>query len=307
VSEPATIPTGERLAALRRGREAELILQFCDGKILGEVEMAEVSHILPPEVLANPPEPELRRTADEYAAELGTSRRTVFRWLELGRKNKDHCPLGDPALMLGWWSRNMQHKVPAYLSEWVSRTRSTVPGAVAPSAGKIPSGAGAAEAKGKTPPADRAAIDIESLAGHGLERAVHMLRQNVEACARLLAAAYNSANDQNLAHLQSRYDDSVEQLRKTEQSLIALQKARGDLAPRSEFRSDLVNLLLGVRGMMRRSADNLCAAFAHDLSPELLGKLRAALTAESQRYEKQFRTARFWQETPDGKVEIPAA
>lgn len=270
--------------------------------------MAEIVHVLPSEVLANPPEPELKRPADEYAAELGTSRRTVFRWLELGRKNRDHCPLHDPALMLGWWARNMTHKTPDYLAQWVSRTKSapavTVPGA----AGKSPAGSGAAAgAKSQGEQPDRAAIDMKGLAGHGLDHAVVILRQNVEATARLMSGAFSDPNDQNLAHYQSRFEDAVEQLRKAEQSQIALQKARGDLAPRSEFRSDLVNLLLGLRGMMRRSADNLCAAFAHDLPPEQLGKLRAALLAEAQRYEKQFRTARFWQEVPDGKIEIPAA
>lgn len=309
MSDSAPIPSAEHLVELRRAREVELILSFCDGNLLGTPEMAEIGHILPPAVLANPPPPDLAASVDDYAAAIGTSRRTVFRWLDLGRKARDHCPLDDPAAMLGWWSRNMHHKVPDYLSAWVARSGSTpvrtvalAPRNILPGAGAP---AGAPEPRAAQP--DRLPIDLKQLGGQGLEHSVLILKQIVEANGQLLATAFADPNDQSLAHYQSRYEKSVEMLRRADQSLLALQKARGDLAPRSEYRSDLVNLLVGLRGMFRRRADNICAALAHTLSPDQLGTVRALLAAEAARDEKQLRTSRFWIETSSGEIQLPAA
>lgn len=305
--DSAARPTDEHLAAMRRAREAELIVRFCEGKVLAAVEMAEIGHILPVEVMANPPAHVLVKPAQAYAAELGTTHRTIYRWLDIGRKNRDPVPLDEPAQMLGWWARNMSHKVPDYLNDWVSRVRSTVIATVQGASNVASAGAGAAGEKGRAAQPDRAAIDMTSLAGHGLEAAVQVLRQNVEATSKLLATAFNDPNDQRLAHNQSRFEAAVDQLRKAEGSLLALHKSRGDLAPRSEFRSDLVTLMIGLRGMCRRRADNICSLMADKLLPEQLGTLRAALVAEGQRDEKLLRTSRFWQVGPDGELKLPAA
>jgi hypothetical protein len=200
----------------------------------------------------------------------------------------------------------MSHKPPSYLTEWIGAAKPaplvTVPGA----SNSLPTGKGAAES-GKTGQPDRAAIDMRMLAGHGLEAAVQILRQNVEATANMLADAMKDPNDQKLSHYQSRFEEATEQLRKGENSLLALQKARGDLAPRSEFRSDLVTIMLALRGMIRRRADNVCATLANTLTPEQLGLVRAALVAEADRDEKQLRTAKFWVVAPDGTLHLPAA
>lgn len=309
MSDSASIPTPEYLAELKRSREAELLLRFCDGIVLGDAEMSEVAHILPPAVMANPPAPTLAREASAYAADMDTNKRTIYRWLELGRRNRDACPLDRPAEMLNWWARNMSHRAPTYLEDFVARGK-TLPVATISAATKFnPQGAGSPAA---APPAPkdqplRAAIDMKELGGHGLESGVQILRQNVEALASLLATAYNDPNDERLSQYQSRFEKAVDQLRKAEQSLLALQRARGDLAPRSEFRSDLVNLMLALRGMMRRRADNVCAVLAKALTAEHLGMVRAAVIAESARDDKLLRTARLWQEMPNGEIQLPAA
>jgi hypothetical protein len=259
---------------------------------------------LPAEVLANPPDPVLAKSADQYASDLKTDRRTIYRWLALGRTNKDPVPLDEPAKMLAWWARNMKHRVPEYLNDWVSRTKPTVAGTVPAASNHSSAGAGA------PPPAaqpDRVAIDLGKLTGHGLEAAVLILRQNVEATAKLLSAALNDPNDQRLAHYQSRFEEAVEQLRKAEGSLLTLQKARGDLAPRSEFRSDLHTLITGLRGMMRRRADNICATLSRHLSLEQIALVRAAVVAQGASEEQLLRTSRHWQVTPAGELQFPAA
>lgn len=269
--------------------------------------MAEIAHILPAAVLANPPEPVLTRAVEDYAKEIGTTKRTIYRWRDIARAAKDPVPLDDPAKMRAWWSRNMTHKIPDYLNDWVSRAKSTPPVTVPGATNISPAGTGAGGGRQEGEQPDRSAIDIGSMKGHGLERAVVVLKQNVEACSQLLSEAYKDPNDQRLSQYQRRFEDAVEQLRKAENSLIALQKARGDLAPRTEFRSDLVTIALGLRGMLRRRADNICSLMSGHLTPEQLGHLRAALIAEGQRDEKLLRTSRFWTVAPDGTLELPAA
>lgn len=265
--------------------------------------MAEIGHILPAEALANPPIPEPAKDVATYAAELKTTKRTIYRWLELGRTNKDAVPLDDPALMLAWWTRNMTHKVPDYLADWVARSKSAT--AAASSSAPAATAGSSAHEQGGQP--DRVAIDMGKLTGHGLEAAVLILRQNVEATAKLLSDSLKDPNDQRLAHNQKRFEDAVEQLRKAESSLLALQKARGDLAPRSEFRADLYTLVTGLRGMMRRRADNICSTMSAHLTPEQLGHLRAALVAQGADEEKLLRTSRHWQVNTAGELQLPAA
>jgi hypothetical protein len=48
-----------------------------------------------------------------YAARYGSAERSVKRWVSLGKKNGDPCPLDDPAGVRDWWGRNMKHRVPA--------------------------------------------------------------------------------------------------------------------------------------------------------------------------------------------------
>lgn len=43
--------------------------------------------------------------------------RTMYRWIEKGEKNGEPCPLGEPAKMPGWWSRNMKWSVPAEIEQ----------------------------------------------------------------------------------------------------------------------------------------------------------------------------------------------
>jgi hypothetical protein len=264
--------------------------------------MAEVAHILPAEVLGNPPDPVLAKGAEDYAAEIGTTKRTIYRWLDLGRQKKDMPPLDEPGLMLAWWSRNMKNQAPANLTEWVTRKKVPVAGIGLGSSPASSAGVGA-------PPAqpDRPSIDMQKLGGHGLEAAVHTLRQNVEAISQLLGDALNDPNDQKLELYQRRFEGAVDQLRKAEASLISLQKARGDLAPRSEFRSDLHTLLAGLRGMMRRRADNVCNALVGHLTADQLGLVRAAIVANGALDEQHLRTARAWHVSATGELQLPAA
>lgn len=60
-----------------------------------------------------------RVTADQlnYWSQLyGTQWRQLRRWIDIGLRNNDPCPLGNPAAMPGWWSRRYRNrKVPLKL------------------------------------------------------------------------------------------------------------------------------------------------------------------------------------------------
>lgn len=203
----------------------------------------------------------------------------------------------------------MVNRAPRPVREWANRSRSAPVVTVPATTRNTPTGTGAGvpPPMGQGGPGDRVAIDMAALAGHGLEAAVQTLRQNVEALSQMLARAMNNPDDTNLAHYQRRFEEAFDQLRKAEGSLLALRKSRGELAPRTEFRSDLHTLMTGLRGMMRRRADNICSALADALTPEQLGLVRAAVVAEGERDEQLLRSSRYWQLTSTGDIQLPAA
>lgn len=311
----AHVVTAEHLAALRSAREAALLRKFIRGRPLTESEMAELAHILPAAALADPPPLAVSyaREEEEYAAEIGVHKRAIYRWIQLGRQAKDPCPLDDRSQMLAWWARHMSRAAPSYVVQWVGAA------ALAPAPAEVPAApAPVPGQRGPTPPPpvppenSRSSIDVSGLGGYGLEASVQMQRRTVEAYSQLLAEALKDPNDDALAHHQARYEKAVELLRKSEKSLFELQRMRGDLAPKSEFRADLLTLLTGLRGMMRRRAANIAADVRKTLEAARLDPAAvtaavdavvAAAAREASREEQLFRSARFWQPGAAGAVE----
>lgn len=48
----------------------------------------------------------------EFADWYGSSPRSLKRWAAIGRENGEACPLECPGEMVGWWKRNMKHRIP---------------------------------------------------------------------------------------------------------------------------------------------------------------------------------------------------
>lgn len=293
--------------------------KFADGIPLTEMEMAELAHLIPAAALADPPRLHVsyRHEAPAYAEAIGVSKRSVYRWIDAGIEARDPCPLDQPGEILAWWARRMSKTAPDYLVKWAAN-HSPAGAGVAPArsapdakAGPAPGAGERGGEGGEGGKSQRQAIDITGLSGMGLEASVQLLRQTVEANAKLLADALNNPNDDALAHYQNRYEKSVEQLRKAETALFQFQKLRGDLAPKSEFRADLVAIMTGLRGMMRRRAANIASAVRTALvemkmPPEsvaqILGVVHASVEAEGKREEAQIRSARAWKVLPGGEV-----
>jgi hypothetical protein len=302
MSDPAPVPTPEQLRLLKQAREAALLRKWTKGGNLTPSEMSEVQHLLPPHLLAHPPKPRPKylHPPEYYAQETGYDRRNIFRWISHGREIGDPCPLDEPAQLLAWWSKHMKVRPPDRLAEYVARF--TAP--AGPAAGAdAPASAGA-----PTPTATaRSMINFADLEGVGLERSVQELRRTLQANLQLLKAAYENVDDAALTLRQRNFEKTLELLRKAEQTLFAMQKERGELAPVSEFRQDLISLASALRGMRRRMVDNICASLATLLTPEQLGLMRAAIDVERGREEALFRSARHWQQLPDGEIRPVAA
>lgn len=309
--------TAEHLADLKSDREAQLVKKFVSGVPLLELEMSELAHLIPAAALADPPPLQVAylREIPEYAAEIGVNKRTVYRWRDEGIEARDACPLDQPGQMLAWWARRKSSSAPDYLTKWAAKNSTPGTGAAASAPDVKPAPTAKTPEPPGTDPKDtnpgRESITLGALAGMGIDASVQLLRQTVEANAKLVASALANPDDSALAHYQNRFEKSIEQLRKAEDALFKFQKMRGDLAPRSEFRADLVTIMTGLRGMMRRRANNVAAAVRlalHELklTPEVvaqvLGSVHAAVDAEGRREEAQLRTAKNWKTLPSGEV-----
>ncbi len=308
--------TAEHLADLKSTREAQLVRKFVSGRPLLELEMSELAHLIPAAALANPPplRPEYRREIPEYAAEIGVHKRSVYRWVDAGVEARDPVPLDYPGQILAWWGRHMSRSAPEYLEKWAANSNPRgvgAPPAVMEEKSTVLKNS-SSDDEGDDRKSLRQAIDITAMSGMGLEASVQLLRQTVEANAKLVAAALNNPDDNALTHYQTRFEKSVEQLRKAEEALFKFQKMRGDLAPKSEFRADLVSLMTGLRGMMRRRANNVTSAVrlsldALKLEPaivaQVLGRVHAATEAEGRRDEQLLRSSKYWTSLPSGEIE----
>lgn len=312
----AGVPTPDELQQLKRAREAALLRQWTAGRALAPAEMAEVAHILPAAILASPPPPKARYLHDyaHYASAFGYDVRNIKRFVAIGKRARLLPPLDDPAQLADWWEQLRHHghlkqQVPARILDIVARHRSTAPASASPATtGQPPQSSppsdSAAPPQSPPPPAhDRPGttkINFAELEAIGLEGAVRELTLQLSAAQKDLRSARETGLDEiTITRRQKSFDATLDSLRKTEKSWQDLQKDRGDLAPVSDFRKDLTVIATTLRGMLRRRADNICAALAATLNPEHLGLVRAAVEAEGQRELALLRSARHWPRDSD--------
>jgi hypothetical protein len=313
----AAEPTAEELAALREAGRAAVLRRWCSGHSLTVVEMAAVSDLLPPAVLANPPRRRsgYREELDYYAKALGYDVRSIKRLTGLGKLAGLPCPLDDLGRIADWWD---EMKVRGFIKQ-------AVPHRVLEAAGRIASpaepvtdaallGPGTAAVAPAAPPtaalpAVPAApvagtkINVDDLRSVGLAEAVKELSLQLAADQQELRTARVAGMSEGVvSRRQKTYNTTLESLRKTEESLLKLQEARGELVALADVRADLTTLLTTLRGMRRKLADNICEKLAGDFTAEQLGKLRGALAFEAAREETQLRTAKHWKRGPDGSV-----
>lgn len=299
-------PTLGQLQEIKRGREAQLLRKWTGGQALSHEEMAEVAHILPPEILAKPPTPRARYLHDYayYATAIGYDVRNIKRLVAIGKEARSLPPLDDPAQLPDWWERMrilglLKQHAPQRLVDAATKVASAQPPPAAPSAGAPPAPSAPAGAPPPAPPPPAqpptTKIDFAQIEAIGLEGAVRELQLQLSAAQIELRKARELGMEEvTINRRQKAFDATLDSLRKSEKALQDLQIARGDLAPVADFRRDLITIATTLRGMMRRRADNICTALAAALSSEQLGLVRAAIEVEGEREQTLLRSARHW-------------
>lgn len=288
-------PTAGDLARLKLDRQAALIRRWAEGGKLTPDEMAEVHPILPAALLASTTSvlcphvrTRFRKSYDEYAADLGVGLRTVKRWVALGKKAGDPCPLDDLAQLPAWWGRNMSYAISAALLATCAGKPPTAPASAPPAdtGSSAPPGPADVPVPGAVVP--RVSINVNDLAAIGLHENLNRLSRIHHANIELLEKAFAGSSENELSLRQRNVQASGRMLKDAQQAFDAYQESRGELAPVAEVKADLqrvhtsmaqslVSLLVGL-GIARDRATKIAdrwfshlreSRFAGDTLPDL--------------------------------------
>jgi hypothetical protein len=150
--------------------------------------MAELQHLLPPVVLANPPDAraDYRHEYAHYAAQLGCDVRNIKLYVAVGRGVKpdpDLPPFDSPPDFLLWWRRRMSRPPSEKVLAFARSVAAPGPSASATPPPPLPPAAGA-----PPPPAEpkAAPLAFDLTGAGGFEASVRELRATVAAAQRRL-------------------------------------------------------------------------------------------------------------------------
>ncbi len=311
--------TAEQLAAGREKRRGRLFEKHCDGARLTADERAEISDLIGAaeksaranqlELEPSPTSKINKRTGlahpiAHYAAQLDVGLRTVKRWLAVGVKARDACPLDDLPQFGEWWKRVNPGRAPdsrvaVSIEKAIKANASTGTAAGergahvenreqlldgASKEGAPPAGAAKPLAVEPSKPllalGDVAGITFEQ----DLSRAARIHAANME----LLERAFASGSHVELDDRQRKAERSQRMLHVAQTAFDEHLKQRGDLLPREEVKRELLRVhtamaqsLVGVFvqvGVARERAIAICdswyghlrqSRFATATAPEL--------------------------------------
>jgi hypothetical protein len=295
-------PSEQDFQRLRVDREVALLRKFLAGVVLPPEAMIDLAHVLPPEVLANPPEaqPGYLKPYAHYAGLLGVTERQVKRLVSTGRHAVgavDFPPFDEPEKFLAWWVRRMKTEPSPRVRAFAATGKkdpapsSTAPGTATPGE------------TGKTETPASTAPRFNLAAAGGFAESVRELRMTVAAAQlRLRTVMTAEPLDESLvASCNRAVREQLDLLRKSENDLFEFQQRRGELVPRTEVREDWRTLLAAMRQMRRRMEANVEATLATTglFSPDQLQAVRAAVAEERSREDQLLRGSKFWRANPD--------
>jgi hypothetical protein len=300
-------PTAEGLERIRADREAGLLRQFAYGRRLAMEEMSVLQHLLPVDILSNPPAPtvEYLHAYAHYASLLKCDVRQIKRYVQIGREAKpqaDFPPLDRAGDFPSWWRRHHKGQPSPAILAFAATAKPAAP-PVPPAAASVP--AAAAPSGATVPGADLTAEPIAfDLSGvGGFEASVRELRATAAAAQIRLRRAMgaNPINEELVSSYSRAVEKQIDLLRKAENDLFDFQKQRGELVSRTEVREDWRTLIAGLRQMRRRMRGNVVDTLLKTgkFSPELVQLVGAAIEEERAREEKLLCGSVFWRRTPD--------
>lgn len=193
-----------------------------------------------------PPTKLTKENIERYTKVYAKGWRQLRRWVDVGEKANDACPLHDPVLMPGWWSRHMKWRIPPEIEAAAleaarsARAPALEPAmpAVADDEGSSPPDPSAApgDASRKHAPPPAKAIDIESFDPEEGDR-LRELKQIQAAKFQQLKAALKAGEESSV--IEVKYVKLCETIDKIESRVTERLKKRGLLILRAEVERDL--------------------------------------------------------------------
>lgn len=206
----------------------------------------------------------------DYCATYGVETdRTIKYWVATGKKVGRLPPLDQPEKMAAWWAFAMVTRVPDRILTFTKKDQAQ--------AGEVVSTAASASGRDSAPPPNPR--DFSKIATMDLQAHVEKLRHNLAIDqAELETARAGGDTDTNTITLaQRRYSDTFELLRKAEQTLIAVQKERGEVIERENVAIEISQ----AAEMLALMRSNMPAKIIVDLEknlPRRLSRILKALT-----------------------------
>lgn len=274
-------PSPEQLELMREQRRAGLIRRWLKAGKLSETEKAEISDLIPLEILnAGPTSPGAQEAASsvlntrkhakyqkklpDYFDTYETGDRGLKYWIRRGKLLNDLPPLDDPPKMADWWRRCMPQQVPDKLLAYEKPSRPGAPDPRSSSGGD------------RSPTAPRDFSEVRSL---DIAENVEALRQTHAINKKLLdeALAADPPNDNTTQLRQKNFERSFELLRKAESTLIELQRQRGNLVDVESVRTELAQFLESLR-LMRETMPRRITIELERILPRRFKRVAALLT-----------------------------
>lgn len=262
-------PSPEQLELMQEQRRAGLIRRWLKAGKLSESEKAEISDLIPLDILnAGPTAPGAQEAASgalntrkhakfkkklpEYCDTYETGDRGLKYWIRRGKLLNDLPPLDEPEKMADWWRRCMPQQVPDKLLAYekpAARDPIGVPGDERSSQGSP--AAGESDGANRQSGSDRSPRDFSKVQSLDIAENVEALRHTHAVNKHLLdeALAADPPNDNASQLRQKNFERSFELLRKAESTLIELQRQRGDLIDAESVRTELAQFLESLRLM----------------------------------------------------------
>lgn len=189
---------------------------------------------------------------------------SIRRWRSLGKLHSNPCPLTDPLKMSDWWESMVEagvlkKGVPVSIQAAASRLSAAMPGLDddIDEDGDAPSPRGGAD-----PEIESLLADIQAGQVFDYSDGIAVAQRNVQVSDLLLMKAIRAGNESKIGALSKRLNEAQDSLRTLLKDRGKIQADAGEVLPRHEVRSAMVDLHGTITKRFRHSLKNAFLDFA---------------------------------------------
>lgn len=270
--------------------------------------------------LAAPGAPRARRVAYQHALAhyteiIGRSERVLKDWIAHGRYidvlkkiprvPADPPPFDDLPAMEAWWLRCMHNKCPECLTRFAQGADSAPSKTGQPSSSDNPSTEKTAAA-GAPAAEDRSIPDFHDATDGNTDIGIQYLRGLVQSGIKEMNAAKAEDNSKRYWNARKQWKIDMEDLRKWEKDITALQEGKGEV-----LRARLINTaFVSIFGVIIQTFTNALLTLGAQLRPEMsAADLRALVLPHRDRiigFIKKSRFAQVWEQSAPADLQTAA-